>query len=158
MALIPNDTEKRISPEFQKRVIDLMEERDYSKKELSAIAGISVAVISRITIYGIIPSLGILIKLANTFDKSLPFLLAESDDPYFYKAEHPKTFQQRLHELMAERQTKYSQIAHSMPFTKNYFYEWEKNGTIPSLDYLKCLADYFNVSSDYLLGRTDDRN
>ena len=94
MALIPNDTEKRISPEFQKRVIDLMEERDYSKKELSAIAGISVAVISRITIYGIIPSLGILIKLANTFDKSLLFLLAESDDPYFYKAELPNPSQQ----------------------------------------------------------------
>ena len=36
--------------------------------------------------------------------------------------------------------------------------EWEKKGTIPSLDYLKCLADYFNVSPDYLLGRTDDRN
>lgn len=41
---------------------------------------------------------------------------------------------------------KYSQIAHSMPFTKNYFYEWEKNRTIPSLEYLKCLADYFKVS------------
>ena len=158
MALIPKDTEKRISTEFQRRVLDLMEEHEYSKKDLSEVIGVSIGVISRIAIYGIIPSLGILIKLADGFNISLPYLLAETDDPYFYKTDNPITFQQRLHELMAERQTKYSQIAHSMPFTKNYFYEWEKKGTIPSLDYLKCLAEYFNVSPDYLLGRTDDRN
>lgn len=34
----------------------------------------------------------------------------------------------------------------------------KRNGTIPSLDYLKCLAEYFNVSIDYLLGRTDYKN
>ena len=29
---------------------------------------------------------------------------------------------------------------------------------VPSLYYLKELAEYFKVSPDYLLGRTDDRN
>lgn len=59
---------------------------------------------------------------------------------------------------MNEKNTKYSVIAHYMPFTKNYFYEWEKSGTIPSWEYLKALAEYFKVSPDYLLGRTDYKN
>lgn len=31
-----------------------------------------------------------------------------------------------------------------------------KNGTMPKSDVLIQIADYFNVSTDYLLGRTDD--
>ena len=45
-----------------------------------------------------------------------------------------------------------------MPFANNSFSEWFAKGTLPSLDYLKALAEYFNVSADYLLGRTDDKN
>lgn len=85
MALIPQDIEKRIDIAFQKRVIDLMDEHELSKKQLAEKADISVAVISRITIYGIIPSLGILVKLADTFNISLSYLLAENNDSSFYK-------------------------------------------------------------------------
>ena len=31
-----------------------------------------------------------------------------------------------------------------------------KRGRIPAIDKIHCLADYFNVSVDYLLGRTDN--
>ena len=109
-------------------------------------------------IYGIIPSLGVLIKLANTFNVSLEYLLTESEDNSFYPSNSNATFQTRLHELMEEKNTKYSIIAHTMPFTKNYFYEWERTGTIPSWEYLKAIASHFKVSPDYLLGRTDDKN
>ncbi len=158
MAKIPRDTEKRISPEFQKRLLELLDDQECTKNEFAALAGISKEVMARTTIYGIIPTVRTLIKLADFFNVSLLYLLAESDDPYFYKSESPKTFQERLKELVEENKTKYSQIAHNMPFTKNFFYEWERIGTIPSLDYLKALAEYFRVSPDYLLGRTDDRN
>ena len=45
-----------------------------------------------------------------------------------------------------------------MPFTKNFFYEWQRAKTLPSLEYLEAIADYFKVSIDYLLGRTDERD
>lgn len=38
----------------------------------------------------------------------------------------------------------------------NAFQNWEKRGTVPSGDVVAKLADYFHVSTDYLLGRTDD--
>ena len=31
-----------------------------------------------------------------------------------------------------------------------------KRGRIPAIDKIHCIADYFNVSVDYLLGRTDN--
>ncbi len=158
MALIPKDTEKRISQDFKLRVIELMDDNELTKKDLSKQSNISDAVLSRILIYGIIPSLGVLIKLANTFNVSLEYLLTESEDNSFYPSNSNATFQTRLHELMEEKNTKYSIIAHTMPFTKNYFYEWERTGTIPSWEYLKAIASHFKVSPDYLLGRTDDKN
>ena len=96
MALIPNDTEKRISVEFQKRVIELMDDAELKKKDLAVKANVSISVLSRILIYGIIPSLGVLIKLADTFNVSLKYLLAESEETDFEKSEKNVTFQTRL--------------------------------------------------------------
>lgn len=36
--------------------------------------------------------------------------------------------------------------------------EWKKGKAKPSVDALIKIADYFNVSVDYLLGRTDNPN
>ncbi len=44
-----------------------------------------------------------------------------------------------------------------MSLTSNAVYEWIRNNSIPSLDFLKQLASHFDVSVDYLLGRTDER-
>lgn len=157
MARVLFDTEKRISPEFQKRLFDLISDFEITKQEFAEQVGLSKEIIARTTIYGIIPSVRTLIKIANFFDVSIPYLLAEDDEKTFYKSEKNDTFQNRLDELIRENQTKYSKIAKTMPFAANYFYEWKREGTLPSLEYLTMLADYFNVQIDYLLGRTDER-
>lgn len=41
-------------------------------------------------------------------------------------------------------------------FSKNYLYSWKKK--VPSGNNLKVIADYFGVTTDYLLGRTDNPN
>ncbi len=41
---------------------------------------------------------------------------------------------------------------------KGFMYELEKRGKVPSIDKLELIADYLNVSVDYLLGRTDIEN
>ncbi|MFS9041665.1 helix-turn-helix transcriptional regulator [Streptococcus cristatus] len=40
---------------------------------------------------------------------------------------------------------------------KNYIYSL-KNKKTPSVEHISKIADYFNVSTDYLLGRTDNPN
>jgi len=40
--------------------------------------------------------------------------------------------------------------------SKNSFVAWDNRGTVPSGETLDKLANYFDVTTDYLLGRTDD--
>lgn len=42
-----------------------------------------------------------------------------------------------------------------LKLSKNSFVDWSNRGTIPNGETLIKIADYFNVSTDYLLGRTD---
>lgn len=158
MPKIPTETEKRISPAFQERLLELIDELECTKYQFAAKVQVSVAVITRATIYGIIPSLKILIKLADYLNVPLLYLLGETDERSFDPTQKAETFHVRLQQLTEEKQTKYSKIAHTMPFSKNFFYEWQRTKTLPSLDYLKALAEYFKVSVDYLLGRTDYRD
>lgn len=157
MSKIPSSAQK-ISPIFQERLNYLISEQDCSKYEFASSVGIGREVITRATIYGIIPSLQSLIKIADYLDISLNYLLGKNDNSFFYKSDTPKTFSLRLKELSEEKGVKYSQISHKMPFPYSYFYDWLRTDTLPSLEYLEALAEYFNVSIDYLLGRTDDRN
>lgn len=158
MPKIPTDTENRISPKFQKRIKELIGDEECSKNEFAERINVSLSVINRAVFYGIIPSLKVLIKIADHFNVSLPYLLGVTDNEAFYKSAQPVAFCGRLDELAEEKGVKYSQIAARMPFTRNYFYEWKRANTLPTLNYLIALANYFGVSVDYLLGRTDYRD
>ena len=110
------------------------------------------------TTYGIIPSLRSLIKLADYLEKPITYILGESDNKDFYKSNNLTTFHIRLKELIEEKGTTPAKLSNIMQFANNSIYEWNRTGELPSLYYLKELAEHFKVSPDYLLGRTDDRN
>ncbi len=158
MPKIPKEAETRVSAKFQARLKEFMSDAESNNAGYAKAVGVSRDVITRATIYGIVPALRSLIKIADHENVSLAYLLAESDEHSFYKSETPKTFEQRVIELKDKANKTLPEIAAVMPFANNSFSELFAKGTLPSLDYLKALAEYFKVSADYLLGRTDDKN
>ncbi|EAG4505975.1 XRE family transcriptional regulator [Listeria monocytogenes] len=60
----------------------------------------------------------------------------------------------RVKELCKKHGIAVSKLEYDIGFGKNSIYSWKQNN--PSSDKLKKVADYFNVSTDYLLGRTDN--
>lgn len=46
------------------------------------------------------------------------------------------------------------ELEEKLGFSRNSLYAWKKSK--PSVDKLQAVADYFHVSTDYLLGRTDN--
>ena len=158
MSRTPDDCEKRISPDYRKRLLDLIFDQECTKAEFAQLVGVNKEVITRATVYSIVPSVKSLIKIADFLNISLEYLLAETDKNVFYKSESPTTFHYRIEQLRKEKNEKYSTICRSMPFQKNSFYEWLRTGSLPTLEYLEAIAQYFDVSLDYLLGRTDYRN
>lgn len=154
----PQETQYKISENFRIRLLEIIDDEECDKFELGRRANVGRTIMTKATLYGIIPSLPALLKLADHLNLPLFYLLGESNDKIFHPSDNPTTFRIRLQELKEEKKTTYGKIATQMPFPSSYFYDWAKRKMFPSIDYLKAIADYFKVSPDYLLGRTDERN
>ena len=61
----------------------------------------------------------------------------------------------RLKELRMSHSMTQVDFAEKLSVTKQTVSNWENNNIQPSIDMLVKIADYFNVSTDYLLGRED---
>lgn len=64
-------------------------------------------------------------------------------------------FLERLLSLCSENGTDISNVLRSLGLSTSKGTAW-RNGSIPNGDILLKLANYFHVSTDYLLGNTDD--
>ena len=68
-------------------------------------------------------------------------------------------FSTRLKELRSEKKITQEQLASIIGVERSSIGKYEgKTAVIPSADVLKKLADFFNVSVDYLLGRVEEPN
>ncbi|WP_328025074.1 helix-turn-helix transcriptional regulator [Lysinibacillus capsici] len=61
----------------------------------------------------------------------------------------------RVKELAEERGENLKIVAQKLGFSENAFYKWKTQS--PKSETLEKTADYFDVSTDYLLGRTDKK-
>lgn len=146
------------SEEFQKIFLELIEDIDCKKSQLPKIIGIEYDVCTKIIEYGRIPKPIILMRIADFFDISIEYLLGRTDDKYFEKSKESKTFQERYQELKDFHHMKNYGVAKRLHIPTTYTTNWKKYNYIPSLDNLILLAEIFEVSLDYLLGRTDYKN
>lgn len=62
---------------------------------------------------------------------------------------------QHLKELMREEHLSQTELAYKIGVAQNTISVWLSEKKLPSLQSLWALADYFDVSVDYLMGRTD---
>ena len=61
---------------------------------------------------------------------------------------------ERIKYLSDKRGENLKTVAQKLGFSENAFYKW--NTQNPKAESIQKVADYFNVSVDYLIGRTDD--
>ena len=62
----------------------------------------------------------------------------------------------RLFELMKEHSISSKKLSDDTKISTGNISDWKSGRSQPSLDKIRILADYFNVSIDYLLDRTDN--
>lgn len=67
-------------------------------------------------------------------------------------------FSDRLKELRRKKNITQAQLAESLNITKGAIAMWETNKRTPDIDMVGVVADYFNVSVDYLLSRNVTNN
>ena len=69
-----------------------------------------------------------------------------------------KIFAERLTDLRKQKSFTMKELATTINITKAAVGNLENEYRSPSLDTIVALADFFNVSIDYLVGRTDNPN
>jgi transcriptional regulator with XRE-family HTH domain len=67
-------------------------------------------------------------------------------------------FGERLRELRNQAKVTQKQLSIDLNISERGIQSYELNEKKPGLDALISLADYFNVSLDYLVGRSDNSN
>lgn len=67
-------------------------------------------------------------------------------------------FSERLRELRTQNKVMVKEIAELLKITARNYQRYEKGEIDPPTSKTIFLADYFDVSTDYLLGRTDNPN
>jgi len=63
----------------------------------------------------------------------------------------------RLFEIMSEKKVTQQALSENISVSQGNISDWKNGRSFPKVDALIKIADYFDVSVDYLLGRTDVR-
>ena len=64
-------------------------------------------------------------------------------------------FYEKLMYLIEERKITKNKLLTDLKLNRNSIQNWQKQGSKPRTDTMAQIADYFNVSVDYLIGRAD---
>lgn len=62
----------------------------------------------------------------------------------------------RIKELRIEKNLSQEEVAKGINTSQRNIGRWENGENLPSSEYIILLADYFQCSTDFLLGRSDD--
>lgn len=65
------------------------------------------------------------------------------------------SFWERFYNMCIARNTKPNPLAQKIGISSGSLSKWKNSGTLPNGEMLVKIANYFDCSVDYLLGRTD---
>lgn len=67
-------------------------------------------------------------------------------------------FSERVENILNEKKISKAKMLSDLKLGKNQFTYWKKNHTVPNGFSVQAIAEYLNVSVDYLIGRTENKN
>lgn len=105
------------------------------------------------------PELEMIIRLADIFNVSLDFLLGRYKfiDENFENTYEMIILSKNLKDLRNKNNVSQKDIASLLGISQVAYGRFELGNRIVKKEYLEILADYFDVSIDYLLGRKSER-
>lgn len=139
---------------FAENLSSLISENNLNAPSLAKIINTDRSNITRYTKANRLPSFNTFISIIEFFNVSADVILGLAE--YTNETEFLPTvnFSERLRSVMNETNTTQYRIEKALKISGASMYNWLFGNTLPSVDNLVKLAEYMNVSVDYLLGRT----
>ena len=144
-----------ISSQFKKVRI----EKGLTQKQVADALGIAEPSYQRYEYGKVVPSALVLIALSEYFGVTLDYLVGKSDFPDYSAPEDLAPFPLlpiRLKKLREEKGFDVFQLAPLVGETPRNYAGYEVGEVLPRMHTLCTIADYFDVSLDYLVGRSEE--
>lgn len=144
--------------EFIEILEELLDDEEISMKELSNRIGVHNSVLYLYRNNNVLPSVKTAVKIANYYDCSLNFLMGleirEKMCDYNFDYDCSK-FYPRYSQLLKINDITHNALCDKISLNHSSLTLWKK-GSVPNMDSLIKIAKYFDVSIDYLVGRSDE--
>lgn len=139
---------------FGERLKELMFDEGLSFREMAAKAGADLTMVYRWLRGDGYPRTSTLIRIADAFSCSLDYLLGMSDDSEVRVFRpSPISFGERLRSLLIWKNLSEYRLVRETGISRSRFRDWRCNIRLPSPENLCLLADYLDVTADFLVGR-----
>ncbi len=144
-----NNTQK-----FAERLFELLIDNDIKPANLADRLGVNRKVISRYVKGKRLPSVDMAIRMSQHFECTIDFLLGRSDNNGKTEVVNAPLFKDRIvYLLQFFNKTKYV-ISKETHIDQSVIYDWQKGTVSPSMNSIIKLADYFDCSVEFVIGRT----
>lgn len=135
------------------RISELMLDKQIDSSTLATALNVDVSTARSWKRNSTFMNLSQIIKLANYFNCSLDFLVGRSDTviDFIPQKDYPPFYEQ-LKKLLKEKGISRNKVNRETRIKSSYFVEWNKGGNPHILSLIE-LADYLDVTLDFLVGR-----
>ena len=138
---------------FVDNLKDLMKEAELTHEQLSKQIGCGHGCVSQWLTGSYFPKIQNIIRLTDFFQCSADYLFGRVEFSDYKDLTVVSSFPERYSSLIKEKGKTLYKIAVEMEIKNAYIYRWAKSDNAPNASGLILLADYFNCTIDYLIGR-----
>ncbi len=142
-----------ILSKFAENLSALMEEKNLNAPALGKILNMDRSNITRYLRGERLPNYHLFIRIIEYFNVSADVLLGRLDYCDVQEFQPVQPFGATFRKAMDETHTSQYEIQKNLHFSSATTHTWLNDIRIPSIEHLDQLADYMDVSVDYLLGR-----
>ena len=132
---------------------EYMQDKALTETALAEAVGLQHSTISNLLLDKYEPRFDSLEKLLYYFNCSADYLLGREEIPTEEPLHPLLPFHERLRFLLATHKISQERLKRDLPVSGSVLYKWLSGKTKPSVETLKQLANFFDCTIDYLIGR-----
>ena len=138
---------------FAETLEELILEHELTAKSLAEALGYKPSTITRYLREERVPTVENLIALADYFTCSTDFLLGRTETNNALNFKPCPPFNERIDLLLKHFNCSSYKIYNRTGISKSRYYDWKNGKRAPTVDNIMRLADLFECSTDFILGR-----
>ena len=137
---------------FKDVLSELLYDNGLSQEDLSFNLKINLSTINRYFNHNILPSYENILKMSAFFSCSINYLLGFDQENNYCDKFSERTFYDTYKHLLDINNISNRKLSAILGYSRNRMTFWKK-GVNPSVETLILIANYFNITIDYLIGK-----